>query len=484
MFCPRCNVDNDPGAETCFTCGKPLTAVIKRGTLVAGRYEVLSILGMGGMGTVYKGRDRVQHENVAIKVLRPDLSRRAEMERRFQSEMALARRVNHPNVCRILECGDHGGLLYVCMEFLEGSNLKRLLRGRNGFPTEQAFDLSTQLALGLQAIHNLGLVHRDIKTANVMVDPRGTAKLMDLDIAKQCGVEESSAVTISSQVVGSPEYISPEQARGRPVDVRSDVYSLGVVIYELFTGHVPFRGDTSVATVLKHLEEAPLLEGPGAERIPEGLVPVLRKALAKTPEKRYSSARGLAAALRLARTMASAPALPPTRAAEPLPALLQALNPTDATVRLEVQQFRGLDLDARRAIPVLIGALGEDRTPKPPPAQAPPPAPDPSVTTPDAVAVLIKALRTEDHHGRARAARALGGIGPAAKESIPVLLEALKDREATVRWDAARALGQMGAVATEALASAVRDPDLVVRGIVADALKKIIRRKRTLGAQD
>ena len=327
-------------------------------------------------------------------------------------------------------------------------------------------------------------MHRDIKALNVMVDARGAAKLMDLDIAKHCGVEEASAVTVTAQVVGSPEYISPEQARGRPVDERSDVYSLGIVVYELFTGHVPFRADTSVAIVLKHLEDAPPLEGPGAERIPEGLVPVLRKALAKTPEKRYSSARGLAAALRLARTMASSPALPPTRSSAPLPALLQALNPTDATVRLELPVFRGkLDLEARRAIPVLIGALGQDRAPKPEPVAVPAPA-EVTLTTPDAVAVLVKALRTEDHHGRARAARALGGIGPAAKESIPVLLEALKDRDSNVRWDAARALGQMGAVAAEALASAVRDPDFVVRGIVADALKKIIRRKRTLGAHD
>ena len=121
MVCSRCNADTDPGSETCFTCGKPLTAVIKRGTLVAGRYEVLSILGAGGMGTVYKARDRVQREDVAIKVLRPDLARRPEMERRFRSEMAVAQRVSHPNVCRILECGEHGGLLYVCMEFLEGT---------------------------------------------------------------------------------------------------------------------------------------------------------------------------------------------------------------------------------------------------------------------------------------------------------------------------------------------------------------------------
>jgi hypothetical protein len=477
MRCPSCGSENEPGAESCFTCGQILSALIKRGSLIASRYEVVSPIGKGGMGTVYLARDRVLAEKVAVKVLRPDLSRRPEMIRRFSSEMVLARKVRHPNVCRIYAAGEEEGRLYVCMELVNGVTLKALLQEKKGLPPEQAFDLALQLASGLQALHDAGLVHRDVKSLNVMVDARGTARLMDLDIARQHETEGTVAASPTGQILGTPEYMSPEYARGEPLDLRSDIYSLGVLIFEMFTGETPFHSESPLLTILKHLHEKPPLEG-GIAGLPASLVPVLRKAMAKRPKDRHSTVRGLATALGLARTASGALTLPPPAAApEPLPALLGALNPMDVTVRIAVPRLP--DPGAARAIPVLIGALGERERPALPSPE--PPAAPPPETPPDPVAILITALRHEDPPGRARAARVLGGIGSAAQMAIPVLLEVLRDREPAVRLDAAKALERMGAAAQEALAAAVHDEDVVVRQIAAEAVIRILKRKRARG---
>jgi hypothetical protein len=478
MRCPSCRSENEPGAESCFTCGQILAALIKRGSLIASRYEVVSPIGKGGMGTVYLARDRVLSEKVAVKVLRPDLSRRPEMIRRFSSEMVLARKVRHPNVCRIYGAGEEEGLLYVCMELVNGVTLRALLHEKRGLPPEQAFDLALQLASGLQALHDAGLVHRDVKALNVMVDARGTARLMDLDIARQHETEGTVAATPTGQILGTPEYMSPEYARGEPLDLRSDIYSLGVLIFEMFTGETPFHSESPLLTILKHLHEKPPLEGGTAAGLPASVVPVLRKAMAKRAKDRHSTVRGLATALGLARTASGALTLPPPAAApEPLPALLGALNPTDVTVRMAVPRLP--DPAAARAIPVLIGALGEGERP-PLSSPEPPAAPGPEAS-PDPIAILITALRHEDPPGRARAARVLGGIGSAAQMAIPVLLEVLRDREPAVRLDAAKALERMGAAAQEALAAAVHDEDEVVRRIAAEAVIRILKRKRARG---
>jgi serine/threonine-protein kinase len=478
MVCSACQSPNDPDAESCFNCGRPLAPPIKRGTVIASRYEVLSTLGKGGMGTVYLARDRVLGERVAVKVLKAELSRRPDMVRRFQTEMKAAQRVRHPNLCRIYGAGEEAGRLYVCMELVAGTDLRTLIREQKGLPPEQAFQVALDVAGGLQALHDAKLVHRDVKALNVLVDARGRAKLMDFDVAKHAEAEGVRAATATSQVLGTPEYMSPEYARGEPVDFRSDIYSLGVLAFELFTGEVPFRGETPVATILKHLQEPPPLAGPRAERLPAGLVPVLRKALAKRPEERYSTARGLTVALRVAREAWSERVPPPPPgSAGPLPALLEALNPIDKTVRIAPPPRR--DPMAGKAIPVLVGALGGPASAQeaPPPPSPPEPAPQ-GGERPAPVAVLVEALRSEDRHDRARAARVLGGIGPAAEEAIPVLLEALRDREATVRYDAAKALERMGAAAEAALARALHDEDQVVRRIAAEALARIIKRKR------
>jgi serine/threonine-protein kinase len=474
MTCPACNAANEPSAEVCFTCGHVLAAPVTKGAVFGGRYEVLSLIGRGGMGAVYRARDRVLGDKVALKVMKTELSAKPEMIRRFGSEMGLVRKVRHPNVCRIFGSGHESGRLWVCMELLEGEDLRTIIR-RKPLDPEQAFEWGAQVASGLQALHEIGLVHRDVKALNVMIDGKGVARLMDLDIAKQWE-QETSGATATGQVLGTPEYISPEYAKGLPVDARSDIYSLGVLVYEMFTGELPFKADSPVAIIMKHVHDAPPLEGPRAAQIPAPVVPILRKALAKKPELRYTTARGMAVALGVARNAARGPALPPTHAPqEPLPALLEALNPLDKTIR--IAKPKAQDPKAPKAIPVLIHALADNSPPADdtiPPAV--PPGEAPKETEP--ISVLIKALRAPDKHDRARAARVLGGIGADAKAAIPVLLEVLRDREAIVRFDAAKALEKMGEAAREALSEALQDDDEVVRRIAAEALARIIRRKR------
>jgi len=476
MRCPACQSENDPDSVACFTCGVPFAAPVGKGTVVGGRYEILDPIGRGGMGTVYRARDRVLGDKVAVKVLTAELSRRPEMIRRFDSEMALARKVRHPNVCRVFSAGEVEGRLYVAMELVPGTDLRTILRERGGgLPPEQAFEYGVELAGGLQALHDAGLVHRDVKAPNVIVDGKGIPHLMDLDIVKRHRVRATEPATATGHMLGTPEYMSPEYARGDRVDFRTDVYSLGVLVFEMFTGDVPFRGESPLATILKHMNEPPPLEGPRAKDLPASVVPVLRKALAKGREERYTTARGFAMALGLARIAFGELAPPPKDPTPPLPALLEALNPLDRTVRLPVFKPSTLDTLAMKAIPALIDAL--ERPPESA-ADVPPVPPSPPDPQPDPLGVLVTALRSEDRRDRARAARELGGIGPEAGRAIPVLLEALRDREPRVRTAAARALERMGPVAQAALAGALRDEDPEVRRIAAVALARILRRKR------
>ena len=503
MTCPACDFPCPPDAEACARCGFDVSNGIRRRTLVAGRYDVQGLLGQGLVATVYRALDRFYDQVVALKIFRADVRRTPQADNAFRADLALAQRIRHRNFCSVLDCGEHLGLLFLVMERQAGATLKERLKGRSGFPPEEAFDLGTQITVGLQAVHEAGLIHQDLKPQNVMVDDHGTARLMEIDVAKRWGSAGAITITSVGQLFGTPEYVSPEHARGVAADLRSDIYSVGCVLFELFTGHPPYRAATPVATALKHVHEPIPLEGAKALRIPEAMLPVFRKALAKNPARRYPTARALASALGLARTMSGAPSrlTPKLPDKNPLPVLLGALNPIDGTIRLDIAEVRAKDAGMRRSIPALLHALNaaEDRARTadaplaellgrgrdPEPVRVGPEAAGqgegPTVTflgSAGSVAILVEALRERDGSVRAKAARALGGIGPAAREAIPVLLDALHDREAHVRWDAARALGQIGAAAAEGLAAAVNDKDPVVRQIAADALKRIIQRKR------
>jgi serine/threonine protein kinase len=307
MLCPSCQAENAETVDVCFTCGRALGA-LTQGSVIASRYEILSPLGRGGMGMVYKAHDRMLDETVAIKVLRSEFVNTAEMLRRFKHEIKLARKVSHRNVCRIHEFGEDGGLRFISMEFLEGTDLKQLLRVEGALPAEEVFEVGVQIAEGLQAIHEVGIIHRDLKTPNIMRDARGVVRLMDFGIAKVSEDSASGSLTGTGAVMGTPEYMSPEQCRGEKIDFRSDIYALGVVNYELFTGQVPYRGDTPVATIFKHIQDPIPLEGDVARRLPPAVIPVLRKLLAKDRNQRYASAKEVADALRHAREVPSVPA--------------------------------------------------------------------------------------------------------------------------------------------------------------------------------
>jgi predicted Ser/Thr protein kinase len=299
---------NDDSAEACFTCGRALTA-LTQGSVIGKRYEILSPLGKGGMGMVYKAHDRELDETVAIKVLRAEFANTGEMAKRFRHEIKLARKVSHRNVCRIHDYGEDGGVRFISMEYVEGTDIKQLARDKGGFlEMEEAFDVSIQTADGLQAIHDVGIIHRDLKTSNIMRDNTGRVRLMDFGIAKISGSDRSTGgggLTSTGQIMGTPEYMSPEQCLGDKIDHRSDIYALGIAVYEVFSGTVPFRGDTPVATLFKHIQDPVPFEGPVAARIPLAAVPVLRKALAKNRAERYASAAEMAEALRKAQQKAS-----------------------------------------------------------------------------------------------------------------------------------------------------------------------------------
>ncbi len=368
LTCPSCEAANDDQASACARCGEDLIG-LGPGSVVADRYEVLSLLGEGGMGMVFKARDRQLDEVVALKVLRTDAAITPEMSRRFRAEIKLARKVTHKNVCRIHEYGQHGDLQYISMAYVDGVDLKHILREQGALSPDEAYAVAIAVAEGLQAVHDEGIVHRDLKTPNIMRDGRGVVRLMDFGIAKQWE-EGAPSLTATGMIVGTPEYMSPEQCRGLKVDARSDLYALGIVVYELFTGRVPFRGDAAITTIIKHLQEAPPLEGPEATGIPPALIPILARCLAKTPEERYASAREVAAALSEART-----GYVPSPAAAPGPNVISNDAPPDMpTVASRVRRVAAPTLPAARVEPG--GAIPADEGPTTivPAAPAPPAA--------------------------------------------------------------------------------------------------------------
>ena len=295
LECPTCAAPIDAGADVCLACGRSLST-LALGSILANRYELRAVLGKGGMGLVYKAFDRLLEEEVAIKVLRTDLSASADAVRRFRGEIKLARKVSHPNVCRIHDYGEEGPLGYISMEILTGQDLQKTLKEQpQGLPEAEALSAVLQIASGLQAIHDVGILHRDLKTANATRDERGVVRLVDFGIAKDL---LSEGHTAAGEAFGTPEYMSPEQCRGEALDFRSDVYALGILAFELFTGDVPIKGATPMATLFKQIQDVPSFDIEPGSRVPRRFVPVLTRALTKAATDRFPSAQEFAQALR------------------------------------------------------------------------------------------------------------------------------------------------------------------------------------------
>src|SRR6516162_613179 len=345
MKCPKCNFENGASAPKCVRCGLALddldltvlghpdaeqtlggpedfcgndtngsgssgtaedwaapkrvsgkVALTPQGTLGVGsllgeRYEILAMLGQGGMGAVYKARDQELDRVVALKVIRPELTTNPDILKRFKQELILARQVTHRNVIRIFDLGQAEGLKFITMEFLEGQDLRAELNKRGKFAPEDAARIILQISRALEVAHGEGVVHRDLKPQNIMLDANGRAYVMDFGIARSAYLP---GMTQTGALIGTPEYMSPEQAKGEKLDERSDLFSLGVIFYELVTGNSPYYSDTPLATLWKRMQEKakPLTEVDPT--IPKEVSDIVAKLLEIEPADRFSNAGQLA----------------------------------------------------------------------------------------------------------------------------------------------------------------------------------------------
>ncbi len=264
---------------------------LRPGSVFAGRYEVKEVLGAGGMGVVYRAFDRELQEPVAIKTLRPDtLAGDPVALERFKQEIRLARKITHRNVVRTYDLGEVNGIYYLTMEFVEGTSLKQLIQSRGRLPVPVTLTVGKQLCRALEAAHEKGVIHRDIKPQNIVVEPNGFLKVMDFGIARLANPPKGKGLTEAGMAIGTPDYMSPEQLSGLELDPRSDLYSAGVVLFECLTGHVPFEAETPWALIAKHLEEQPPDPRARNPEVPETLSRVVLKAMGKEKENRYQTA--------------------------------------------------------------------------------------------------------------------------------------------------------------------------------------------------
>ena len=306
-----------------------------------GRYEIVGELGRGAMGVVYRAIDPTIGRTVALKTTRLDVDaiERDELLRRFRNEAHAAGQMNHPNIVTIHDAGECDGLFYIAMEYLEGETLQYLMTQTHPIPTEQLIEIARQVATGLEYAHSMSVVHRDIKPANIMITRQKLAKIMDFGISKSVGT-----LTRTGHVFGTPYYMSPEQVIGHAVDGRSDLFSFGVVLYEMATGARPFGGDTVATVIYKIINEIP----PSPCELQTGIDPrmsaVITRCLEKKPEDRYQTGAGLAADLE------NFPSLHAGQQAAAMPASNGALQRTQAVALAQAGPVATKQLPATEAV--------------------------------------------------------------------------------------------------------------------------------------
>jgi len=346
MRCSRCQFDNPAGTKFCGQCQAPLpypegpqfaptelapisqTRELVPGTTFARRYQVIEDLGKGGMGRVYKVLDTEVKEKLALKLLNPEIASDERTIERFRNELKLARTVSHRNICRMYDLGREEGTYFITMEYVSGEDLKSLIHRIGALPVGKAVTIARQVCEGLAEAHRLGIVHRDLKPHNIMIDREGNARIMDFGIARSISAK---GITGAGTMIGTPEYMSPEQVEGKDVDPRSDIYSLGIVLFEMLTGRLPFEGDTPLSVAVKQKSEAPPDPRKLNPQIPEDLKHAVLKCLEKSREKRFQNADTLLAELaKVERT------LPTTT--QPLP-IRKTLTSKQITVWLPSKKF-------------------------------------------------------------------------------------------------------------------------------------------------
>lgn len=320
MICPKCQTENPDDANECLICGHPLPhspnvtmqieetnleqkkekeitssfgvsyEKLKSGYNLGNRYLILEEIGSGGMGKVYKALDKEVNEIVALKVIRPEIASDEDSVERFKNEMKIARKITHKNVCRIYQFEDIEGIKCITMEFISGEDLKNFVKRAGQLPIQKSLQIVMQICEGLNEAHSFGIIHQDLKPQNIMIDKKGNSYITDFGIAR---FKETKRDQKSGMVMGTPEYISPEQVEGKEIDTRSDIYSLGVILYELITGIVPFESETPLSIAIMHLRELPKDPREINPKLSDGLTRITLKCMEKNREKRYPSVNEL-----------------------------------------------------------------------------------------------------------------------------------------------------------------------------------------------
>ena len=368
MNCPKCGFENPPGLAYCGQCGTRLGAdknipasstltmeqpkeSLPRGLVLAGRFEILEEIGTGGMGTVYRVVDRKVNEEMALKVLKPEITSSGTVVERFKNELKLARGISHKNVCRMYDLHEEAGALFITMEYVRGEDLKGLIRRVGRLLAEKAVELAAQVAEGLVEAHRLGVVHRDLKPQNIIIDQQGNARIMDFGIARQLGGPE---LTAAGMMVGTPFYMSPEQAAGESVDQRTDIYALGAILFEMVTGKPPFEGATGLDVALKHKAEVPRHPREINAQVPADLDRLILKCLAKKKEERYQSVEELLA--ELSRIAESATSVTPGGPEKTVP----TLSPSERECIASIAVLPFKDISPQRDQDYLCEGLAEE----------------------------------------------------------------------------------------------------------------------------